>query len=190
MGEKKQNFCQRITNNIKPPFIFFSPVGYVAPSLTSKALTFPGARVEGVCKSGFSSGPRCDVLRGLRRDPRTPAPRAPAETPAAQSWSPAAWRAETKCLWRHLVAGRRATGLGEKPQPALAPTAPWFFSSSEREGFLPAVFVGRFLSPDQRVKAPAERVASQGLGAPLSHRWVVDLGHLRPGNFETGFGFC
>lgn len=124
---KKQNFCQRITNNTKPPFNFFPPVGYVAPSLTSKALTFPGARVEGVCKSGFSSGPRCEVLRGLRRDPRTPAPRARAETPAAQSWSPEAWQAETTCLWRHLVAGRRATGLGEKPQPAPAPTAPWFF---------------------------------------------------------------
>lgn len=59
-GGEKNNFCQPITNNLKlrpPP----PQLGYLAPSLISKDLTFPGNRVEGMCKCGFSSGSRFEV---------------------------------------------------------------------------------------------------------------------------------
>ena len=51
---RKSN-CQRVTNNKMPPpppFFFFQ-LGYLAPKLTSKALTSPGDGAERVCARGL-----------------------------------------------------------------------------------------------------------------------------------------
>lgn len=105
-GKKTHANALQITCSRLYGFVcLFLPLGCLAPSLASKSLTFPGDRVKGVCKCGFSSGPRFEV-QGAEQGTRTRG-----SDLAAPSPEPCRY-AKSTCLWRHLVAERQVTGAG------------------------------------------------------------------------------
>uniref|UniRef100_A0A8B9YE11 Zinc finger protein 703 n=1 Tax=Bos mutus grunniens TaxID=30521 RepID=A0A8B9YE11_BOSMU len=108
---------------------------------------------ESVCKRTFPLDKGLDSrLKGRRRDPRSGAQRLRSTVPGPRG------PAKTTCLWRHLVAERRATGARRK----LAFRA----SHSKNEDFLSLAVPFMHLEVQGRVHAPAAKGAAHSLGTP------------------------
>ena len=150
---RKSN-CQRVTNNKMPPPPFFFPTRLFSSQAHFKGLDITRGRGgESVCKRTFPLDKGLDLrLKGRRRDPGSGAQRLGSTVPGPRGL------AKTTCLWRHLVAKRRATGARRK----LAFRA----LHSKNEDFLSLAVPFIHLEVQGRVHAPAAKGAAHSLGTP------------------------